>query len=122
MVIPHFVYNQSETTIPLIVYLMVAYVNVRLKQNKEIVLSGQSIDKSYKSFSSKAPMIFDTFFFFFHKYLTFVRFNTFVTTLLPILLLYCKYRPVILFTLGLIYQLILPCCSIDTACNMVYNK
>lgn len=44
---------------------MVAYVNVRLKQNKEIVLSGQSIDKSYKTFSSKAPMIFDTFFFFF---------------------------------------------------------
>jgi hypothetical protein len=33
---------------------MVAYVNVRFKQNKEIVLSGQSIDKSYKSFSSKA--------------------------------------------------------------------
>lgn len=67
MVIPHFVYNQSETTIPLIVYLMVAYVNVRLKQNKEIVLSGQSMDKSYKTFSSKAPMIFDTFFFFFHN-------------------------------------------------------
>ena len=44
----------SFTTNQKLLYLMVAYVNVRFKQNKEIVLSGQSIDKSYKSFSSKA--------------------------------------------------------------------